>query len=257
MAPRSLLLSLTIHVVVTIPVNTDKPEAHGPFHVYHVTGMKGAEEGKEVDGYYILFSLDHRYELIQPDMEWCTAAVSSSGEHIMFKVPGWSFALWPEGSLSRGVYNMLMPQLPESVQKSINHTHSMFDEAGSGVGLESFQSGSKDSLTPMEKESRKWIYYILDFSSCKKKKGPLSSKLVFKDATDKELLDYDLISVPLVWEQQEKKDVRVIQEETILGFRVGIDAGAKKTKRTAPGMSSLAQKRQQKKDANKVKMNLG
>lgn len=142
---------------------------------------------------------------------------------------------------------MILGQVPPEVQKSMNDCHDKFDESKGGMGLET-GAGGGSTLSPMDKEARKWMYYILDFSTCKKKQGPISSKLVFADATDKEILDYDLIEVPLVWKNK-KAESEILQNETILGFKVGIDSGARKTKRTTPGMSALAKKRKAKLDA--------
>jgi hypothetical protein len=203
-------------------VDPTRPESHGPFLVYFVPDLEAVETGKEVPGYYMLLKIDPRFPDMDEEINWYSGSVTSTGAHCLFKMPAWPFSLWPNGVNAATLYDTMMSQLPPAVVKSFNACHSTFDT----------------ELETAELESRKWKYVMLDFSKCKD--GTLSSKLVFIDAGEKEVLDYDVIEVPDV-----DKDGNVLFNETYLGFRVGVERGGRKVVRTSHAVKSkLQQKRE-------------
>ena len=64
----------------------------------------------------------------------------------------------------------------------MNHAHSVF-------------SPNADSAQSLETLSRRWKYFLLDFSGVKDV-GELSAKVLFDDDGEREDLDYEVIEVP-------------------------------------------------------------
>ena len=192
-----------------------------------MSDFDAVETGKEVPGCYMLLKIDPQFPDMDKEINWYSGSVTSTGAHCLFKMPAWPFALWPNGVNAGALYDTIMAQLPPAVVKSFNPCHSTFDT----------------ELETAELESRKWKYVMLNFSKCKD--VTLSSKLVFADAGEKEVLDYDVIEVPYV-----DRNGVVLFNETYLGFRVGVERGGRKVVRTAhTAKNKLQQKREAAADA--------
>ena len=69
--------------------------------------------------------------------------------------------------------------------------------------------------------------------------GELSSKKVYSQAGNQEILDFDLLIIPAAWDDNNN----VLHNGKFLGFRVGVSEGGRKTSRKATQKSKLAQKR--------------
>jgi len=212
-------------------VNKDDPEANGPFLIYDVPDFPAAKDGKELRAFYMLLQVDHRYQEWDPSINWFTGHVVGS-HHIMFKVPAWPFALYPKTPNAEVLYESMMEQVDDSVRKSMNNAHSVFDADG--------------DLSEAEIEDRKWKYYFLDFTGIQGI-GELSSKVVFDEAGKKEDLDFDYIEVPLYYDT---KTSQITHNESWLGFKVGcVDVegrDGRKTQRQQVQLSALERKRRAK-----------
>lgn len=185
------------------------------------------EDGKECKGFYFLLPIDHRYPDYDDTVNWYTGHVVGSS-FIMFKVPAFPFALFPVPGTPRQLYDCLANQAPTAIRKSIHAAHSAFDP------------GADDEDNTALLESRKWRYIQYDFSAVEGI-GDLDSKIVYDEAGNKDMLDYDLIEVPLYVDEHNV----VTHTQTYLGFRVGTSALGRKTARSTVKKSKLQLKREQ------------
>jgi hypothetical protein len=117
----------------------------------------------------------------------------------------------------------IQDQVPEPVQAAMNDTHSVFEHGS-------------DSSQSMETLSRQWKYFMLDFSGVNDV-AELSAKVLFADAGDTDVLDYDVIQV-----NSNSGDTHVL-----LGFKVGCieldgKGGGRKVARQGAKRSVLANK---------------
>ena len=120
---------------------------------------------------------------------------------------------------------VIQEQVPGPVQKAMNHAHSVF-------------APDSDTAESMEALSRQWKYILLDFTGVKDL-GELSSRVLFADAGDKDVLDYVVIEIPVTFE--DKGDT--VFCEYLLGFKVGcIGEGGRKVARQEVKRSVLAEK---------------
>jgi hypothetical protein len=214
----------------TFFVNVDKPECNGPCIVYEVPDFPGLKEGEEHKGFYIILPADRRYIDLDQHEEFYTARVIAS-HTVQIKLPAWPYSLWPHGEI-RPVYDSIIEQVPECVSRSMNDAHNKVDKSSS-----------------MGQESRKWNYINLDFSRVESaQRMNLDSSILFDGAGDEQILDYELIEVPLVWRWLKNEVGQTVQKilarETVLGFRVGLKSteSGRKTKRVNVARSKLAQK---------------
>ena len=219
-----------------ISVNLDKPELNHPFLIFETSGLKGVDSdkhGSEFNGFTIILPCDSRFMEIDEEVSWYTATVAAE-KHILVRVPAWPFAFWPwhKGGRYRGhnLYDSIIGQLDENTVKNVNHIYTAFD-----AGQEAVESA--------ETMSRKWKYYMLDFSHVKDV-GVLSSKVIYDEAGKKELLDFDIISAPM--HISNESPPRAYSEEFFVGFKVarleGDGEEGKKTKRSQPKKSKFAAK---------------
>ena len=131
------------------------------------------------------------------------------------------------------VVPFVLKGVPPAVAKSMNHCHDIFStrEQNQNVALV---------------ESRKWGSVTLDFSGVKgMDELSLSSRVLYAEAGKKEMLDYDLIKIPLHY-----SNGKVHLWQTFLGFKVGTvsregDHGGRKIARKAVTMSKMAEKDEQ------------
>lgn len=223
--------NVTLHAHLCIPeviaANPDRPECNGPFLLYRVPDFSGAEAGTEHKGFYMILPIDMRYVDIDDEINWFGGNVSGS-QHLLFRVPSFPYPLYPWLKNGDGFYKCIQEQVPFSVQKAMNDAHSPFDP--------SFET-TETAMTV----SRQWKYILMDFSSVKDV-GELSSKVLFDGAGEKELLDYDLIKIPVLWDSATSK---ATHWEYMLGFKVGsIDGGksGRKVARKGAQKSRLANK---------------
>ncbi len=119
----------------------------------------------------------------------------------------------------------------------MNHAHSVF-------------ATDSDKSQDLETLSRQWKYFLLDFTGVKDL-GELSSKVLFADAGDREVLDYDVIEVPVSVDV----NCNIVHSEYLLGFKVGCrdldgEGGGRKVARQGPKKSALANKFASKKISN-------
>jgi hypothetical protein len=213
-----------------ISVNPNKPECNGPFLIYRVPNFDGAKPGTEFKGFYIMLGINKDFLEIDDSTNWFSATVTGT-QHILFRMPAFPYALWPwlKGNVGEQLMRIILDQVPEPVQKAMNHAHSVF-------------SPDSDTAQSMETLSRQWKYFLLDFSGVKDV-GELSAKVLFADAGDKEVLDYDVIEVPVTVDN----NLDVLHSEYLLGFKVGcIDpdgsGGGRKVARQNVKKSVLANK---------------
>ena len=227
-----LFLTALSHSTATVKVNLERPEANGPFLVYEVPNFRGADQTTEYAGFYILLPIDNRFGEMDDQTSWYSGKVVSSNQ-ILFQMPAWPFALWPFGAHSRIVYDQITSQVGDEAHKSMNSAHHAFDK--------------KDGTDAALLESRKWKYVLLDFSGIPNV-NELSSKVLYTDAGEQEMLDYDFISCPAEWTTDPTTGSNnIIREEELLGFKVAsIDThGGRKVLRTAQKKSKLAQKKEE------------
>ena len=219
-------------------MNTDRPECNGPVLVYSVPDYIGTDNQTEYKGFYILLPIDSRFEQMDPNTNFYQAKVVGS-KQIVVTMPAWPFALWPTNPDGRNLYGRIINQVGGPIGRSMNAVHSAWDNT----------DGDMDAIA---QETRKWKYVTLDFSSVMPAHGELSSKVLFAEAGEQELLDFDVIDVPAEWEQIDNDNVRINREETFLGFRVATleGDGGRKVSRTQTQMSKLAQKRAAKQRQN-------
>lgn len=233
-----LIICLLLLSTVNITVNPDHPESNGPFLVYDVPDLPGTS-GVQYKGFYLILPIDTRFVDMDDEVAWYTGACSGS-KGLLFKLPAWPFVLYPKGD-SRKHYDNLLKAVPEYVQRSMNDAHSFFDPGQADEDLASNATA--------QAESRKWRYINLDFSSVKGSWN-LSSKHIFADAGEREVLDYDYIEVPNAGGRA----------DAFLGFRVAripIDSGSKGAGRKVQRSDAQKSKLQQKRDAAKAKMETG
>lgn len=209
-----------------ITVDPEKPEKNGPFLVYPVPDFPGIDGRTEHKGFFIVLPVDGRFLDMDDKINWWTGNVSGE-KHLLFKVPAWPYFLWPQ--IGGGQMEAeLAKQLPQNIQKSITDSHSLYEVA------------AKDQSA--EFEERKWKYFLLDFSHLPGV-GKLTSKPLFADATDKEVLDQDVFEIPFLHDDMEN----VMHYETVLGFKVAHvdDQGGRKIARSEQKKSAAALKREQ------------
>jgi hypothetical protein len=213
-----------------ISVNPNKPECNGPFLIYRVPNFDGAKDGTEFKGFYIILGINKDFLEIDDSTNWFSANVTGT-QHLLFRMPAFPYALWPwlKGNVGESFMKIIQDQVPEPVQKAINHAHSVF-------------APDSDTSKSMETLSRQWKYFLLDFSGVKDV-GELSSKVLFADAGDREVLDYDLIEVPVSVNNKGE----VVHSEYLLGFKVGCidpdgEGGGRKVARQEAKKSVLADK---------------
>ena len=151
-----------------------------------------------------MLGINKDFMKIDDSTNWFSANVTGS-QLILFRMPAFPYALWPwlKGSIGEEFMKIIQEQVPEPVQKAMNHAHSVF-------------APDADTSQSMETLSRRWKYFLLDFTAIKDV-GELSSKVLFADAGDREVLDYDVIEVPV--SVDEKGDI--VHSEYLLGFKVG------------------------------------
>jgi hypothetical protein len=223
----SVLLTNCVLLSATIFANLSRPEVNSPFIIYDVNGLKGAKEGTEVGrAFYMLMEVEPRFLDMDDTTTWYSA--HTVGAQVHFKVPAWPFPLFPSplNKKSDEFFKSLTEQVPNVVSKAIVHVHSVFDEGNESTHIV---------------EGRKWKTIILDFSRTKGV-GSLSSAMVFADAGDKDMLDYDYLQLPIYDEKN-----KIVGNQVFLGFKVGVippdgDA-ARKVNRTGPAKSKMAQKK--------------
>jgi hypothetical protein len=126
---------------------------------------------------------------------------------------------------------IIQEQVPEAVQKAMNHAHSVF-------------APDADAAHTMDTLTRQWKYFLLDFSGINKDVGEISSNVLFADAETREVLDYDVIEVPITVDQTRTK---ILCSDYLLGFKVGciepdVEGGGRKVARQEPKKSVLANK---------------
>lgn len=176
------------------------------------------------------------------EITWYSGNVAGA-THLLFRMPAWPYPLWPKAVNSEYLYASITDQVPEPVKKSMNSCHSVFDP-------------SSEDAESAAVEARKWRHVLLDFSKVRGI-GELSSKVLFSDAGEKEALDYDLIEVPLHFDN----DGNALSYQTLLGFKVGcVDPNSsRKVARTGAIKSKLQQKREAAQRARKTtqQMNQG
>ena len=207
-------------------MNASNPECNGPFLIYSIPDYVGVDTRTEYKGFYIILPIDSRFAEMDEEVNWYSAKVVGA-KQILFQIPAWPYALWPKGQASAFLYTAIANEVADNIKKSMNAAHAVFDDADTSV-----------------LESRKWRYYLLDFSNVKGI-GELSSKVLSDDAGDQEVLEFDLITVPRRWETDQSGNVRVTEEEEFLGFKVAhVDTdGGRKVQRKGAQKSKLAQKR--------------
>lgn len=211
-------------------VNDKLPECNGPFLVYPVPDFLGVGGRTEYKGFYIFMPIDVRFIEMDEEVTWYSAKVVS-GTQVLVQAPAWPFCFWPKGNHSSKLYDRIVSQVDDPVKKSMHNAHSIFDDA------------EADGATL---EARKWKYYLLDFSSIKGI-GELSSKVLYGDAGEQEILDFDFVNVPRTWTEDSQGNFSVTSQEDFLGFRVANvdDPGGRKVARTGTKKSKLALKRSQ------------
>ena len=212
-------------------MDISKPEANGPFLIYEVPNFVGADNTTEYSGFYILLWIDGRYAEIDLQTTWYSGKVVSATQ-VLFQMPAWPYCMYPFGPHSRLIYDSIVNQVDDQVKKSINAAHTSFDQG--------------DGAQTAVQETRKWKYYLLDFSNVKGI-GELSSKVLYEDAGEQEALDYDLLSAPADWSVDKQGNYAINREEELLGFKVAnVDnRGGRKVARSAAKKSKLAEKREE------------
>ena len=209
-------------------VNDQRPQANGPFLVYPVPDFPRADGNTEYKGFFIMMSIDTCFIDMDDEVTWYSAKVIS-GTQILVQAPAWPVCLWPKGPRSTFLYDAIVRQLGTQVRKSLHNAHSVFDDVDA------------DSATI---EARKWKYFLLDFSGVKGI-GELCSKVLYSDAGEAEVLDFNLVSLPRTWNTDSNGNKTVTSEENYIGFRVANveAAGGRKVARTGVKKSKLALKR--------------
>ncbi len=155
-----------------------------------------------------MLGIDKDFLEIDDSTNWFSANVTGT-KHILFRMPSpFPNAFWPwlKGSDGEEFMKNIQDQVPEPVQKAMNHAHSVF-------------APDLDTAQSMETLSRPWKYYLLDFSVFKDV-GEVSSKVLFADAGDREVLDFDVIEEAPPVARDEKGDI-CLHSEYLLGFKVG------------------------------------
>jgi hypothetical protein len=204
-----------------LQVNPNKPECNGPFTIYKVPDLDGAEKGSQYKGYYMILKIAKEFFDLDDKIAWFSGSIIDE-KRIKFRFPSYPFGLWPWQKNDSGEKFMahIQQYVPMPVQRAMNDAHSVFADRDSSEVL-----------------SRQWQYIILDFSADKDSNhSELSSKVLFKEAGDKEILDFDIIEFT--------------STETWLGFKVAWvedgRSGGRKVARQEEKLSAFAQK---KKDA--------
>jgi hypothetical protein len=229
---------LCLSLSEVISVNPNKPECNGPFLIIKVPDFDGVKDGIQFKGFYIMLGISRDFLEIDDTTNWFSANVTGM-KHILFRIPAFPYYLWPwlKGDAGELLMQTIQDQVPESVQRALNHTFSVF-------------APDSDTAQSMETLSRQWKYYLLDFSSTKDV-GELTSKVLYADAGEREALDFDVIEVPAA---QNDKGELVHSEYLVLGFKVAnIDdggGGGRKVARQGPKKSALANKFASKKISN-------
>jgi hypothetical protein len=204
-----------------ISVNPNKPECNGPFLLYKVPNFDGAKDGTEFKGFYIMLEINKDFLKINDSANYWFSTNVTGTKPILFRIPAFPYVLWPwrKGNAGEEFMKIIQDQVPEPVQKAINHAYSVF-------------AHEPDTVQSTETLSRQLKYYLLDFSSVKDV-GQLSSKVLFADAGDREALDFDVIEVPVGLDEEGKI---LHSEYNLLGFKVGCldpdgDGGGRKVAR--------------------------
>lgn len=172
---------------------------------------------------------DSRFAEMDEETNFYTARVLNSTQ-LEFKVPAWPFAMWPRGQANRSLYDQFVSEVAEEVQRSMNSAHAEFDNA--------------DYMSTATMEDRKWKYYVLDFTQVPGI-GTLSSKVLYGEAGDTEILDFDFVPIPFKWTQVKDRGTVITDYEEYVGFKVAnvVASGGRKVKREDTKKSALAEKR--------------
>jgi hypothetical protein len=144
-------------------------------------------------------------------------------------MPAFPHALWPwpKGGKGEQHVKIIQEQAPEHVQKAMNHARSVF-------------APDADASQNLDTLCCQWKCFFLDFSDIKEV-GELSSNVLFAEAQNREVLDCDVIEIPIL------RDAKggVLHSEHMLGFKVGCikpdaEGGGRKVARIQAKKSVLA-----------------
>lgn len=209
-------------------VNLEKPECNGPFLIFDVPDLPGAQLGTEHKAYYIMLTTDRRFEEIDDSQNWYTARVYSE-KKVLVRLPAWDFPFFPKTDQALSFQQSMTSAVDASVAKSLTNVFAAFDSEAAD-----FQ------------EARKWKHYVLDFSQVKDL-GTLSSKKVFSGAGDEELMDFDIVELPYDCATNKQHGP---WSQTVFGFKVAKipvqGTGARKVARVEDTtLSRAAQKRRE------------
>jgi len=153
---------------VEIDVDTEKPEANGPFIVYDagqtIPGVTKEAVGYYYWGYYIFYKMDIRYTLDDPEGVLYKGHLSAF-DTIQLSVPAWD-------------YNHLKNR--DAFEKEDNVGPNVIDA----------MDDSHDRYLK-EKAERFSKHYKLKF-----KNHTLSAKTISADATDDEIVPWDIVKCP-------------------------------------------------------------
>jgi hypothetical protein len=202
--------------------------------------------GAKFNGYMIVLPVNSQFLDLDDEANQYTANIASE-KHVLVRVPAWPFAFWPwhkaGGYKGEDLYTLILEQLDDEMVKNVNHVYSFFDKGQEGAESPAIMS-------------HQWKYYILDFSQVKDC-GSLSSKVIFDEAGKKDVLDFDVISLPEHITGEDDKHT-IVSEQHFQVFKVARieddDGEGKKTKRAGAKKSKLASKLAKKKGNGNTSM---
>jgi hypothetical protein len=199
-----MFANLCFFLPEVISVNPNKPECNGSFLTYRVPNFDGAKVGTEFKGFYIMLGINKHFLEIDDLTNWFLPMLLECNIS-SFECLHFPYALWPwlKGNVGEEFTRIIQDQVPEPVQKVMNQAHSVF-------------APDSDMSQSLEMLSCRWKYSLLDFTGVKDI-GELLSKVLFADAGDMEVLDYDVIEVPVSVDGKGA----IMHLEYLLGFKVG------------------------------------
>ena len=217
-----------------IPVISGSPEASFPFVVYPVSNFTGSDGRTEYKGYYILLKINERFPEMDEDTNWYHAKLQGAHQ-VLVKVPAWPFCLWPDSkdkTKSLALYESITSQVATPVVASMHACHSQFDP----------KEREEEGLSPALFESRKWWYYLLDFSKIEGIEE-LSAEVIHnkdEESPGRNVLEFDYIEVPVKMDEMGEPSAN----ETYLRYKVACVEGNRKITREEAKKSRLKEKQE-------------